>query len=212
MSEQAELQRSSRQRMSLPGGRHDRMVRVLRVFLPSVIGVLLALLAFSPFSQNREMSFLLAKDEVNMAKERMRVANALYRGKDSAGRPFSLSVGSAVQKSSAEPILKMTDIKGDIAMSDGPASVIAAKGYYDMSAETIRAQGPLSFAGANGFNVTADDVEFFMKTKIIRSLGPVNGTTGIGTFRAGHLFADVDARIIRLDGGAHLQINQITKR
>jgi lipopolysaccharide export system protein LptC len=131
MSEQADIQRTTRQQFAQPGGKHDRLVRMLRVLLPSIIGVLLAVLAFSPFSNTREMSFVLAKDEVNLAKERMRVSNALYRGEDTKGRPFSLSAGSAVQKSSNEPILRMQDLEGRLLMDNGPASIVAGHGYYD---------------------------------------------------------------------------------
>jgi lipopolysaccharide export system protein LptC len=208
MSQQADIQRTAREKFALPGSYHDRLIRVLRVLFPSVIGVLLALLAFSPFSNTQEMSFVLAKDEVNMAKERMRVTNALYRGEDSQGRAFSLSAGSAVQKSSTEPILRMKDLMGRLAMSDGPASIVAGQGYYDMDAEKVRVEGPLSFKGTDGFSLTANNVEFLLKPKTMRSLGPVNGTTRVGTFRAGSMSADIDTRIVRLEGGAHLQINQ----
>jgi lipopolysaccharide export system protein LptC len=208
MSVQADIQRTTRQKFALPGGRHDALVRVLRVALPSIIGVLLAVLAFSPFSNTREMSFLLAKDEVNVAKERMRVSNALYRGEDSKGHPFSLSAGSAVQKSSNEPILRMQNLKGQITMDNGPASLVAAQGYYDMDAEKVRVEGSLSFVNGDGFRLTASNVEFLLKPKLMQSFGPVSGSTRVGTFQAGRLFADVDKRIVRLDGGARLQINQ----
>jgi lipopolysaccharide export system protein LptC len=208
MSQQADIQRSAREKFALPGGRHDRLIRVLRVLLPSIIGVLLALLAFSPFSNNREMSFVLAKDEVNLAKERMRVSNALYRGEDSNGRPFSLRAGSAVQKSSDEPILRMTDLSGRLLMNNGPASLVAGLGLYDMRAEKIRVEGPLSFTGGDGFTLTASNVDFLLKPQTMQSFGPVSGSTRVGTFRAGRMSADVEKRIVRLEGGAHLQINQ----
>ena len=80
MSEQADRERTLRQFFAAPGGRHDRLVRILRVALPSIIGVLVAMLVVSPFSNTQEMSFVLAKDEVNMAKERLRLTNAMYRG------------------------------------------------------------------------------------------------------------------------------------
>jgi lipopolysaccharide export system protein LptC len=208
MFQQADIQRSAREKFALPGGRHDRLIRVLRVLLPSIIGVLLALLAFSPFSNNREMSFVLAKDEVNLAKERMRVSNALYRGEDSKGRPFSLRAGSAVQKSSDEPILRMTDLSGRLLMNNGPASLVAGLGLYDMRAEKIRVEGPLSFTGGDGFTLTASNVDFLLKPQTMQSFGPVSGSTRVGTFRAGRMSADVEKRIVRLEGGAHLQINQ----
>lgn len=208
MSLQADIQRTARQKFALPGGRHDRLIRILRVALPSVIGALLAVLAFSPFSNSREMSFVLAKDEVNLARERMRVANALYRGEDGKGRPFSLRAGSAVQKTSSEPILRMNDLTGRMIMDNGPASLVAGQGYYDMRTEKVRVEGPLSFTGGDGFTLTANNVEFLLKPKTMQSFGPVQGSTRVGTFSAAHLFADAEARIVRLEGGARLQINQ----
>lgn len=197
-----------RQQFAAPGGRHDRLVRLLRVALPSIIGVLIALLVVSPFSNTQEMSFVLAKDEVNMARERMRLTNAMYRGEDSLGRPFTLRGGSAVQKSSAEPIIRLNDLSGQILMTSGPASLVAGQGYYNLETEKVRVEGPLSYTGGDGFSLTANNVEFAMKTRQIESFGPVNGAMKVGTFSAGKLRADVDARIVRLEGGAHLRINQ----
>jgi lipopolysaccharide export system protein LptC len=208
MSAQADIQRTARQKFALPGGRHDRLVRTLRVALPSVIGVLLAVLAFSPFSNTQEMSFVLAKDEVNLATERLRVGNALYRGEDTKGRPFSLSAGSAVQKSAADPLLRMTDLSGRLVMDNGPATLSAGQGTYDMKAEKIRVDGPLSFASGDGFKLVASNVEFLMKPKTMQSFGPVNGSTRVGTFSAARMTADAEARIVRLEGSARLQINQ----
>jgi lipopolysaccharide export system protein LptC len=208
MSEQADKQRSKRQKFAAPGGSHDRLIRFLRVALPSVIGVVLALLLVSPFSNTREMSFVLAKDEVNMARERMKVTEALYRGEDSKGRPFALRAGSAVQKNSSEPIVRMSDLNGQIAMDNGVARIAAAQGTYDMDKEVVRTIGPLSFSDGNGFVMTASNVALVLKSKQLESFGPVNGSTRVGTFSAGKLRADLNTRIVRLEGGAQLRINQ----
>ncbi len=207
MSELADLERTQRQKWATPGGRHDRLIRSLRVVLPSIIGALVAILAFSPFAGTQELSFVLAKDEVNMARERMRLTEALYRGEDSKGRPFSLRAGSAVQKSSAEPILRMTDMAGRIIMDDGPAALIAGNGLYDLDKETMRVTGPLAFESA-GYNMVASNVELALKTRKMQSFGPVSGRTKVGTFRANRLSADLNTRVVRLDGGVHLRIEQ----
>ncbi|MEP7351017.1 MAG: LPS export ABC transporter periplasmic protein LptC [Sphingorhabdus sp.] len=207
MSELADIERTHRQRWATPGGRHDRLIRALRVILPSVIGMLLAVLAFSPFTGTQELSFVLAKDEVSLARERMRLTEALYRGEDSKGRPFSLRAGSAVQKSSAEPVLKMTDLSGRIMMIDGPASIVAGQGLYDLNKESMRVTGPLSVESP-GYNMVASNVELSLKTRSMQSFGPVNGRTKVGTFSAGRLSANLDTRVVRLDGGVHLRIDQ----
>ena len=207
MSELADIERTQRQRWATPGGRHDRLIRLLRVVLPSIIGVLLAVLAFSPFTGKQELSFVLDKDEVSLSRERMRLMTALYRGEDGEGRPFSLRAGSAVQKSSAEQVLNMTDLSGRIMLTDGPASIIAGQGLYDLNKESMRVNGPLSVQSP-GYNMVASNVELSLKTKKMQSFGPVSGRTKVGTFTAGRLSADLDTRVVRLDGGVHLRIDQ----
>ena len=207
MSAQADLERNYRQRWALPGGRHDRLIRAMRVVLPSIIGLLVAILAFSPFTGQQELSFVLNKDEVNLSRERLRVVEALYRGEDSKGRPFSLRAGSAVQKTSAQPILDMTSLSGRISLQDGPASIIAQRGSYDLGKETMRVTGPLAVESP-GYDMVASNVELSLKDRTMQSFGPVSGRTKVGTFHAGRLRADLDTRVVRLDGGVRLRIEQ----
>ena len=207
MSAQADLERTQRQRWAMPGGRHDRLIRLLRVFLPSVIGVLLAVLAFSPFTSTQELSFVLDKDEVDLSRERMRLVEALYRGEDSRGRPFSLRAGSAVQKTSAQPVLDMTALSARILLDDGPASILAQRGTYDLSKETMRVNGPLAVESP-GYNMVASNVELSLKDRSMQSFGPVSGRTKVGTFKAGRLTGDLDTRVVRLEGGVQLRIDQ----
>ena len=207
MSAQADLERNYRQRWALPGGRHDRLIRAMRVVLPSIIGLLVAILAFSPFTGQQELSFVLNKDEVNLSRERLRVVEALYRGEDSKGRPFSLRAGSAVQKTSAQPVLDMTSLSGRISLQDGPASIIAQRGSYDLGKETMRVTGPLAVESP-GYDMVASNVELSLKDRTMQSFGPVSGRTKVGTFHAGRLRADLDTRVVRLDGGVRLRIEQ----
>ena len=207
MSAQADLERNYRQRWALPGGRHDRLIRAMRVVLPSIIGLLVAILAFSPFTGQQELSFVLNKDKVNLSRERLRVVEALYRGEDSKGRPFSLRAGSAVQKTSAQPVLDMTSLSGRISLQDGPASIIAQRGSYDLGKETMRVTGPLAVE-SSGYDMVASNVELSLKDRTMQSFGPVSGRTKVGTFHAGRLRADLDTRIVRLDGGVRLRIEQ----
>jgi lipopolysaccharide export system protein LptC len=207
MSELADLERTQRQRWALPGGRHDRLIRFLRVGLPSVIGLLLAVLAFSPFTGTQELSFVLNKDEVSLSRERMRLIEALYRGEDSEGRPFSLRAGSAVQKTSAEPVLDMTSLSARILLKDGPASISAQRGSYNLNQETMRVTGPLAVTSPD-YNMVASNVELSLKDKTMQSFGAVSGRTKVGTFEAQRMKADLETRVVRLDGGVHLRINQ----
>lgn len=207
MSEQADLERTQRQHWAMPGGKHDKLIRSLRVALPSMIGVLVAILAFSPFTATQELSFVLDKDEVSLSKERMRLTEALYRGEDNKGRPFSLRAGSAVQKTSADPTLDMTALSARVMLNDGPASVLAQRGSYSLTDEKMRVTGPLAVESP-GYDMVASNVEFSLKDKKMQSFGPVSGRTKVGTFKANRLSGDLESRVVRLDGGVQLRIDQ----
>ena len=183
-------------------------MRILRYGLPLVIGVVAAVLVFSPFTQRTEISFLLAKDKVQMARERMKVTRAEYRGQDSKGQPFALLAGSAVQKSSAEPIVRMQQLSGAIRLADGPATIAAAEGQYDMDSETVSVPGTVKVRSADGYAIDASNVAIDLKNRTLAGTGGVNGALNIGRFSANQLSADLDQRVVRLSGNAKLRINQ----
>lgn len=208
MSERADLDRTMRRMWAASGSHHDRVVRILRYGLPLVIGVVAAILIFSPFTQRAEISFLLAKDKVEVAKERMKVTHAEYRGQDGKGQPFALLAGSAVQKSSAEPIVRMTDLSGAIKLADGPATIVARDGAYHMDTEKVDFPGDVQVKSASGYRIDARNVVIDLKRRSLIGQGGVNGTLNIGQFSANQLTADLDQRVVRLQGNAHLRINQ----
>ncbi len=200
--------KSKRQQFASPGGRHDRNIRLLRVILPLGVGALGAVLALAPFTTSGELSFVLDKNSVDVAKERMRVTEALYRGEDSQGRPFSIKAGSAVQKSSREAIVELKDLSARILLGDGPAQIRAGAGRYDMDREDVMVPGAVQVESAGGYRLTTNNVTVDLKSRTLKSDAPVEGRTNIGSFRADNLQADMTKRTVTLDGNAKLRIVQ----
>ncbi|SCW73624.1 lipopolysaccharide export system protein LptC [Sphingobium faniae] len=208
MSIQAEQQRHARRHWARPGGSHDRLVKALKNWLPVAVGVLAALLATAPFTGGNKVSFLLDKNQVDIAHERMRLTEALYRGEDSKGQPFSLRAGSAVQKSSREPVVDLNDLSARILLSDGPAVLSARKGQYNMESERVGIIGPVQFESAGGYRMTTRDVGVDLQSRRLKSAGRVDGRIPLGTFSGDHLEADLNARTVTLNGRARLRIEQ----
>lgn len=199
---------TARQRWAAPGGRHDWMIRFSRIILPSTVGVLAAILILAPLSARGDISFVLAKDSVALAKERMRLTAATYRGEDGKGQPFVLRAGSAVQTSSLDPVVRLGDLSASIALADGPAKLSANAGRYDMNRETLMIDGPISFTAADGFRLDTRDVAVGLKTRKLASGGPVSGRLPIGTFTANQISADLSSRNVVLEGRVRLHITQ----
>lgn len=208
MTQRADQMRDRRQLFAAPGSSHDRMVRFLGMFLPIAIGVLVAFLALAPLLRNTEVSFLLDKNQVDIARERMRVSQAMYRGQDSEGRPFSLEAGSAVQKSSRNPVVEMNDLAARILLKDGPGVLEAGRGNYNMDTEQVSVVGPVQFSSANGYRMVTRDVDIDLPKRSMVSRGEVTGRLPTGTFRADRLKANLAERTVTLEGRARLRMTQ----
>lgn len=206
MSEVAARVRSERQIWAAPGSRHDRVVAGSRFALPVMIGVLAAFLVTAPLTMGGDVSFLLDKNKVEVAKERLRIQSALYRGADDEGRPFLLHAGSAVQKSSSEPVVHLDKLAARIGLPDGPATLQANTGRYNMSSEQVAVDGEIRLKAANGYDLTTSDATLDLKTRQLRSRGAVTGKVPQGRFSANSMNADLERHIVRLDGNARLRI------
>lgn len=212
MLDPARSARSALQQWAAPGGRHDRIVARARIALPAIIGVLSAGLVFVPLASRSEVSFVLAKDNVQIARERMRVTAATYRGEDGKGQPFQLTAGSAVQATSRDPVVKLNDLTANILLKDGPASLHADTGRYDMDREIVSVVGPVVFVSSGGYRLQTRDVAIGLKTRKLASGGPVDGQMPLGSFSADRIQADLGARSVTLEGRARLHIVQARAR
>lgn len=208
MSELADRARVERRLWAVPGSSHDRVIDTARKLLPAGIGLLIIALAIAPLTAGRDISFVLSKDRVAVAKERMRVSDAQYRGQDSKGQPFLIRAGSAVQRSSSDPVVKLADLSARIQLQDGPAAIAANRGRYDMERERVAIDGPVVFKTTDGYRLMTRDVGIDLQSRTLASAGPITGQMPLGTFRADQLHADLNQRVVTLEGGARLHIVQ----
>ena len=206
MSEMAAQVRSQRQQWAAPGSAHDSLVAVLRVVLPSGVGVVAALMVFMPLTSSGDVSFVLDKNKVEISKERLRVQAATYRGQDDKGQPFALSAESALQKNIADPVIEMQKLSGRLQLTDGPATIQAPSGKFNPTTQRVDVAGPITFAGPKGYTLLADTATIDMKKKTMVGNGGVSGTLSQGNFSADTMSADLDRRVVRLDGRARLRV------
>ncbi len=199
---------TSRQRAALPGSPYDRLVSVVKILLPVAALAVFAACLIWPLTARQEFSFILSKDRVAEANERLRVSRAKYRGEDSKGQAFEITAASAVQKSSDVPIVELRDIAATLNATDGPVHATAQAGRYDMEHDRITAEGPVNIDSADGSLIRTRDVSLDMASRVVTGDQGVSGKLRLGTFRAERLRADVTGRVVKLEGRVHLHIVQ----
>lgn len=199
---------SRRQQAALPGSAHDQRMTVLKWLLPSAAFALGITILVWPLIGVQEFSFLLAKDQVAVARERLRVNRAEYRGKTANGEAFAISAGSAVQRTSAEPIVELTRLAARVEGKDGPATVAAPSGRYFLDEDRLEVAGPVKLRSDGGYTLDAETVQIDLKRRTVKTDDAVSGRLPMGTFRSKRMTGDLAGNRVSLIGSVHLRINQ----
>jgi lipopolysaccharide export system protein LptC len=208
MSELAEDRRRAKRGWAAPGGLHDWLMRLLKVALPAGVGLLLAYLLLSPLSKEKEISFLLDKNKVDVARERLKTQSAEYRGLDNQGRAFSIQAAQAVQAKSSEPVVDIGGMAARIQLKEGPATITADKARYNIDSQKVDVLGPILFTAADGYRLETRDVVVDMNSQSAVSGGGVEGRMRLGRFTAGGMTVDLPERKVVLTGRPRLHIEQ----
>lgn len=208
MSELANKERAVKRNWAEPGSRHDAVIKATKYGLPVLIGLLLLFLAIAPFDRRGDSSFILDKNKVSEAPERMRAESARYIGQDSNGQNFTITANQAVQPTSTQPIVHINGMSAQLDLTRGPLTIAAIRGIYNLDKQTVNIAGPIKVDGPDGYGLTTRDVMVDLNKQTMQSAGPVNGTMELGKFTAGSLNADLNNRVVRLDGGVRLKIRQ----
>jgi lipopolysaccharide export system protein LptC len=208
MSEAETARRARIRRWAAPGGAHDWLMRFLKIVLPVGVGVMLAYLLVSPLSEKKEVSFLLDKNTVQTAKERLKVQGAEYRGVDNLGRPFAIRAEQAVQATSNDPNVKMQGMAARIQLDEGPAAIRADRAAYNMEKQQVDVLGPILFTAADGYRLETRNVMVDLNRKTLTGRGRVEGRMELGRFTAGGMTVDLEGRRVVLTGRPRLHIVQ----
>lgn len=198
---------SRRQRAALPGSRHDHVIGVLKWLLPLLALAVLVSIVVWPLAKAQEFSFLLAKDKIGSATERLRVDRAEYRGETARGEAFSIRAAGAVQQSSAVQIVELTGLTADLAMAEGPAKVTAPSGRYFLDSDKLQINGPVDLTSQGGYSLDSATVDIDLNSRAVTTEAPVSGRLPMGSFRADRLSADIQGRNVVLEGRVHLRIH-----
>jgi lipopolysaccharide export system protein LptC len=208
MAETTIERREAKQVWAVPGSAHDRLVRWTKIALPAAVGILIAVLALAPLGKKVDVSFILDNKKVENAHERMRVESARYTGSDEKGQQFVMVANQAIQPSSDVPIVDIRGMRAQLAQPQGPLTIGANKGRYNLDTQKIAIDGPVQVSGGDGYRLRTRDVTVDLKQRKMQSAGPVSGQMRLGQFQAGRLKGDLDSRTVVLDGGARLKIEQ----
>jgi lipopolysaccharide export system protein LptC len=183
--------------------RRSRFIHVLRIVLPTLIGLILAALA-ATVAYN---SFTAQPSHPASTNDPIRLVNPRFVGRDERGRPYVLIAATATRD--AQDFQKVYLDKPALVLDDqgpDPLRITAAKGVYHEDTRKLEVSGGVRLAGATAAFDTASSL-FDTRTGELVGSGPIHGAGPLGEIQAkSYGVYDKGARMV-FKGGVHTVLN-----
>lgn len=184
---------------------YDLFVSVMKWLLPATAISLFLVILIWPLTNTREFSFLLSKTQLASSTERLRLEQPVYTGVDGRNRPFRIQAESAVQRTSRSPMVELKGIAARIELDDGPASVTATLGRYDMELQVLNISGMIEIMGPRNYRLTTPGARVDLSSRTVTG-SQIEGTGPLGRFKAERFRTDLTSGVVVFDGGARLRV------
>ena len=182
--------------------RRSRVVKGLRIVLPGLIGVILASLAGSVAYS----TLAGAKAAPGRASDPIRLVHPHFLGRDSRGRPFTLSSETATRDPND---YRLVYLDKPFLVLDGegadPLRIVAGSGIFHEDTGKLEVSHGVRLSGARGAFDTAQSV-YDIKSGELEGSGPVQGLGSLGEIQAkSYGVYDKGARMV-FSGGVHSRL------
>lgn len=196
------------------GGRHTRFVAMMKLVLPVIAAILIALVVAWPQLQDKKEGFRLGLSNITVhEKGGQQVVNARFTGNDRDKRPFTVTADSAFQTEDKGDTFALEFPKADIAMSDGSWMALTAEsGTYDKREQTLNLSGGVNLFHDEGYEFHTPTALINLRDGSAYGEQPVAGQGPLGTLQAaGFRVLDRGKRLI-FSGKAKLVLHPARQR
>jgi lipopolysaccharide export system protein LptC len=176
---------------------YSRFVMLMKITLPLIAAVLVALIVVWPqFRQVRE-GFRIEIARLNHTLGGQVVSNARFTGADVRGRPFSVTADSANQQDGQPNTVLLEHPKADITMQNGAwVASSAPSGKFLRNEQLLELTGGVNIYHDNGFEMHSPTASLDLKRGTAEGKEPVQGQGPTGDITAsGFRVLDNGARV-----------------
>ena len=173
--------------------RYSRFVRVMKVALPALAVVLLALVVIWPHLSFDDPKFHVGFAALSPdAVKTLSMVNARYFGIDQNSHPYTVTSDTATQRDKQPDIIDLQTPKADFTSKSGAAVFVEAdRGYYHQKDQLLDLAGNVSFYHENGTEMHTEEAHVDLKTDTahgevaVRGQGPEGRLEGDGFVMTG---------------------------
>jgi lipopolysaccharide export system protein LptC len=171
------IRRRLRPQRTGPFARYSRFVGIMKIVLPSLTLVLLALLVAWPRLTVEESGFQIGFARLPSKEvETLAMQNPRYFGINETNRPFAVSADLATQENGRSDIVHLNNPKADFTTSSGANVVIEAdSGLYQKASNTLLLTGNVNLYHDSGTELHTNSATIDLAHSAAHGTDPVTG-------------------------------------
>ncbi len=183
--------------------RHSRMVRILRVLVPTVValsmGVIVAISVFNPFRLLTKLPLDVGNLVVSGTKITMESPHLSGFSPDQ--RPYEMSAKTATQDLTIPNRVELNTLRAKVLMEDRTTVTMDALfGLYDTKAQILDLQKNIFLQSSTGYEARLSQARVDMANSTITSEEPVDVKLLNGTLTADKLRITEKGDLVRFEG------------
>ncbi len=187
--------------------RHATLIGYLKLGIPLLSAVIIAMVIAWPRFERKESGFTLAFHELADYAGTLKMEKPRITGTDPHNRPFVITADEAIQQSVDSNQITLDAIDADITFPNSRwLSVAAATGVYRPKQMTMSLTGRVTLFSDLGYEVQGQAVELDLKASKARSSQPVEGQGPIGNFSAQGFDFDLDTDTVVFHGPVKMDL------
>jgi lipopolysaccharide export system protein LptC len=201
------MSRGSAERAFRAARRHSRVVRMLRIALPAVVVLTLAVVVFITYFNPLRMLAKLPIDIGNLVVSGTKITMEQPRlsGFTRDGRAYEVSAKAAAQDLTKPDIVELHDIHARVQLQgSGVIQMSAATGTYDTKGETLKLMRDILLTSSTGYECRMSEALVDTRRGNVLSEHPVEVKMLQGTLNANRLEVVDSGDLVRFGGGVDM--------
>jgi lipopolysaccharide export system protein LptC len=190
--------------------RHSGQVDRLKIGLPVVACVIIALVLVWPQLVPNEKSFRLSAVKIQPQEaETLSMTNARFVGTDAERRPYVVTATNAIEGSIDADHVDLTEPKADMTQTDGTWVLgSGATGVYHRDTRSLDLKGDVTVFHDSGAEFHTERAHVDLNTHDVSGDDPVNGQSPSATITSEGFRIRERGKVVLFTGKAHLILRQ----
>ncbi|HUG60685.1 MAG TPA: LPS export ABC transporter periplasmic protein LptC [Methylomirabilota bacterium] len=186
--------------------RHSRLVRTLRVALPTA--GLLILLGVAAIGILTRIEIGLTIGDIRISAEGLSMDAPKLSGSDGRGRTFQVTADRAVQDLRDPRIIRLYDIVATVRQPDGQtAEFQAASGVYDAGGQSLALSEQITIRASDGSSANLQHAEIDLVSGDVTSDAPVSFSSSLGAIEAQGMGVGEKGGSVTFEGGVRMTVD-----